>query len=71
MDHERRINTEGNGYSDFSNWSVSAADRKTLQQLRNSPMKTGADIVRQTSMITGDSEISRRSSHPEPYLTKS
>ena len=27
--------------------------------------------VRETSMITGDSEISRRSSHPEPYLTKS
>src|SRR5450759_5433488 len=71
MDHERRINTEGNGYSDFSNWSVSAAERKTLQQLRNSPMKTGADIVRQTCMITGDSEISRRSPHSDTYFTKS
>ena len=71
MDYERCINTRGNGYSDFSNWSVSAAEREIPQQLRNSPMKTGADKVLQTGMITGDSEISRRSPHSDTYFTKS
>ena len=30
-----------------------------------------SELVRQTPMITGDSKISWRSAHPEPYLTKS
>jgi hypothetical protein len=42
-----------------------------LQQLVEFVEETDATEMRQTPMITGDFEISGRSSHPEPYLTKS
>jgi len=42
-----------------------------LQQLVEFVEETDATEVRQTPMITGDFEISGRSAHPEPYLTKS
>jgi hypothetical protein len=42
-----------------------------LQQLKKFVEKVDATKVRQTPMIAGDSKISGRSAHPEPYLTKS
>jgi hypothetical protein len=42
-----------------------------LRQLVEVVEETDATEVRQTPMITGDFEISGRSAHPEPYLTKS
>jgi hypothetical protein len=42
-----------------------------LQQLKKFVKEVNATEVRQTPMIKGDSKISRRPAHPEPYLTKS
>ena len=42
-----------------------------LQQSKKLVEEISAAKVRQPSMIAGDSEVSRRSSHPETYLTKS
>ena len=42
-----------------------------LQQSEKFVKEISAAKMRQPSMITGDPEVSRRSSHPEPYLTKS
>jgi hypothetical protein len=41
-----------------------------LRQLKKFVKDVNATEVRQTSMIKGDSKISRRPAHPEPYLTK-
>ena len=42
-----------------------------LQQLKKFVKKVDAAKMRQARMITGDLKVSRRSSHSEPYLTKS
>ncbi|HXJ96664.1 MAG TPA: hypothetical protein VMT20_27815, partial [Terriglobia bacterium] len=42
-----------------------------LQQSEKFVEEISAAKVGQTPMITGDSEVSWRSAHPEPYLTKS
>ena len=42
-----------------------------LQQLKKFVKKIDAAKMRQARMITGDLQVSRRSSHSEPYLTKS
>ena len=42
-----------------------------LQQLKKFVEKVDVAKMRQTRMITGNLEVSRRSSHSEPYLTKS
>jgi len=42
-----------------------------LQQLKKFVEEVDATEVCQTPMITGDSNISWRSAHPEHYLTKS
>jgi hypothetical protein len=42
-----------------------------LQHSQKFMEKVSSPKVRQTRMITGDFEISGRSSHPEAYLTKS
>ncbi len=42
-----------------------------LQPLKKFVEEVDATEVRQTPMITGDSKISWRPTHSEPYLTKS
>src|SRR5579872_3427739 len=42
-----------------------------LQQLKKFVKKVDTAKMRQARMITGDLKVSRRSSHSEPYLTKS
>jgi hypothetical protein len=42
-----------------------------LQQLKKFVKKVDPSKMRQARMITGDLKVSRRSSHSEPYLTKS
>jgi hypothetical protein len=42
-----------------------------LQQLKKFVEKADASEVRQTLVITGDSKISWRSAHCQPYLTRS
>ena len=42
-----------------------------LQQLKKFVKKVDSSKMRQAPMITGDLEVSRRSSHSETYLTKS
>ena len=47
---------------------------KKIAQLQHSEKfvkEIGAPKMRQPSMVTGDFEVSGRSSHPETYLTKS
>ena len=46
-------------------------ENRGLQQSEKFLKEMGAPKVRQPRMIAGDFEVSRRSSHPEPYLTKS
>ena len=49
----------------------SAEPMSQLQHLKKFVEKVSTTIMRQASVITGDFEISGRSSHADPYLTKS
>ena len=63
----------GNGVSAVTP-GISNMSSKKIAQLQHSEKfmeEIGAPKVRQPTMITGDFEVSGRSSHPEPYLTKS
>jgi hypothetical protein len=50
---------------------MSAEESPQLQHLNKLVEEVNPAIMRQTRVVTGNSQVSRRSSHFDPYLTKS